>query len=64
MTWLFILLERLFANTSAPLGRWTTRWFVNSMQLPDPQVEEVSLVRVSFAKGSSLSLVLSQVNTC
>lgn len=42
LTWLFILLERLFANTSSPLARWTVRWFLNSMKLPDNQVENVS----------------------
>ncbi|CAF1052840.1 unnamed protein product [Rotaria sp. Silwood1] len=39
LTWLFILLQRLFANTSSPLARWTVRWFFNSMKLPDNQVE-------------------------
>ncbi|CAF4928813.1 unnamed protein product, partial [Rotaria sp. Silwood2] len=26
LTWLFILLQRLFANTISPLARWTIRW--------------------------------------
>ncbi|UJR37543.1 hypothetical protein I4U23_030245 [Adineta vaga] len=39
LTWLFILLQRLSKTTSSPLARWTVRWFLQSMQLPDAQVE-------------------------
>ncbi|CAF2861797.1 unnamed protein product [Rotaria sp. Silwood2] len=46
LTWLFILLQRLFANTSSPLARWTIRWFFNSMKLPDNQVENFFLETV------------------
>lgn len=42
LTYLFILLQRLFENASSPLGRWTVRWFLNSMKLPDHQIENVN----------------------
>ncbi|CAF5093738.1 unnamed protein product, partial [Rotaria magnacalcarata] len=40
LTWLFILLQRLFANSSSPLARWTLRWFFHAMKLPDSHVED------------------------
>ncbi|CAF0979391.1 unnamed protein product [Rotaria sordida] len=46
LTWLFILLQRLFANTSSPLARWTVRWFLNSMKLPENQAENFFLETV------------------
>ncbi|CAF1528436.1 unnamed protein product [Rotaria magnacalcarata] len=63
LTWLFILLQRLFANSSSPLARWTLRWFFHAMKLPDSHVEDFFLEYVVdwssnnfvFLKGEEIS---------